>query len=194
MARSHRLHRNESAAYCADRPAAHYDRRGDEAGDANALVAWNRASPAFPLIFDSVLRWAHGPLRRARHAHAPADASRSGVHTGCEECAMPAWLHSEWRLLHAYVPACSGPAKASLSGKRDFKTRDEGTETASLTQSLLCRDRALARALPIGGDVTNLRKTWFPCECVVDLRGFELRARHAVISNPSLRHRKLLGS
>jgi hypothetical protein len=58
---------------------------------------------------------------------------------------MPAWLHSEWRLLHAYVPACSGPAKASLSGKRDFKTRDEGTETASLIQFLLCRDRALAR-------------------------------------------------
>jgi hypothetical protein len=27
-------------------------------------------------------------------------------------------------------------------------------------------------------------------ECVVDLRGLELRARHAVISNPSLRHRK----
>ena len=45
---------------------------------------------------------------------------------------MSAWLHSEWRILHAYVPACSGPARASLSGKRDFKTRDEGTETASL--------------------------------------------------------------
>ena len=72
-------------------------------------------------------------------------ASRSGIHTGGEECAMPAWLHSEWRLLHAYVPACSGPARASLSGKRDFKTRDEGTETASLIQFLLCRDRALAR-------------------------------------------------
>jgi hypothetical protein len=40
-------------------------------------------------------------------------------------------------------PAYSGPA--SLSGKRDFKTRDEGTETASLIQFLLCRDRALAR-------------------------------------------------
>jgi hypothetical protein len=38
-----------------------------------------------------------------------------------------------------------GPARASLSGKRDFKTRDEGTETASLIQFLLCRDRALAR-------------------------------------------------
>ena len=112
-------------------------------------MAWNRAAPAFPLIFDSVLRWAHGPLRHARHAHAAhaahADASRSGVHTGCEECAMPAWLHSEWRLLHGYVPACSGPAKAPLSGKRDFKTRDEGTETASLIQFRLCRDRALAR-------------------------------------------------
>jgi len=53
--------------------------------------------------------------------------------------------HSEWRILHAYVPACSGPARASLSGKRDFKTRDEGTETASLIQFLLCRDRALTR-------------------------------------------------
>ena len=31
-----------------------------------------------------------------------------GIHTGGEECAMPSWLHSEWRLLHAYVPACSG--------------------------------------------------------------------------------------
>jgi hypothetical protein len=92
-----------------------------------------------------VLRWAHEPRRHARHAHAHADASRSGIHTGGEECAMPAWLHSEWRLLHAYVPACSGPARASLSGKRDFKTRDEGTETASLIQFLLCRDRALAR-------------------------------------------------
>ena len=61
-----------------------------------------------------------------------SDASRSGIHTGGEECAMSAWLHSEWRLLHAYVPACSGPTRASLSGKRDFKTRDEGTETASL--------------------------------------------------------------
>ena len=57
----------------------------------------------------------------------------------------PAWLHSKRQLLHAYVPACSGPARASLSGKRDFKTRDEGTETASLIQFLLCRDRALAR-------------------------------------------------
>jgi hypothetical protein len=90
-----------------------------------------------------VLRWAHEPRRHARHAH--ADASRSGIHTGGEECAMPAWLHSEWRLLHAYVPACSGPARASLSGKRDFKTRDEGTETASLIQFLLCRDRELTR-------------------------------------------------
>ena len=66
-------------------------------------------------------------------------------HTGGEECAMSAWLHSEWQLLHAYVPACSGPTMASPSGKRDFKTRDEGTETASLIQFLLCRDRALAR-------------------------------------------------
>jgi hypothetical protein len=79
-----------------------------------------------------VLRWAHEPRRHARHARAHADASHSGIHTGGEECAVPAWLHSEWRLLHAYVPACSGPARASLSGKRDFKTRDEGTETASL--------------------------------------------------------------
>ena len=92
-----------------------------------------------------VLRWAHEPRRHARHADAHADASHSGIHTGGEECSMPAWLHSEWRLLHAYVPACSGPARASLSGKRDFKTRDEGTETASLIQFLLCRDRALAR-------------------------------------------------
>jgi len=44
-----------------------------------------------------------------RHArHARADASRSGIHASGEECAMPAWVHSEWRLLHAYVPACSG--------------------------------------------------------------------------------------
>ena len=92
-----------------------------------------------------VLRWAHEPRRHARHARAHADASHSGIHTGGEECAVPAWLHSEWRLLHAYVPACSGPARASLSGKRDFKTRDEGTETASLIQFLLCRDRALTR-------------------------------------------------
>ena len=91
-----------------------------------------------------VLRWAHEPRRHARHADAHADASHSGIHTRGEECSMPAWLHSEWRLLHAYVPACSGPARASLSGKRDFKTRDEGTETASLIQFLLCRDRALA--------------------------------------------------
>ena len=74
-----------------------------------------------------VLRWAHEPRR---HAH--ADASRSGIHTGSEECAMSAWSHSEWRLLHAYVPACSGPARAPLSGKRNFKTRDEGTEAVSL--------------------------------------------------------------
>ena len=39
----------------------------------------------------------------------------------------------------------SRPARPPLSGKRDFKTRDEGTETASLIQFLLCRDRALAR-------------------------------------------------
>jgi hypothetical protein len=45
---------------------------------------------------------------------------------------MSAWSHSEWRLLHAYVPAYSGPARAPLSGKRNFKTRDEGTEAASL--------------------------------------------------------------
>ena len=38
-----------------------------------------------------------------------------------------------------------GLTRASLSGKRDFKARDEGTETASLIQFLLCRDRALAR-------------------------------------------------
>jgi hypothetical protein len=58
---------------------------------------------------------------------------------------MSAWSHSEWRLLHPYVPACSGPARPFLSGKRGFKTRDEGTEAASLIQFLLCRDRALAR-------------------------------------------------
>ncbi len=38
------------------------------------------------------------------------------------------------------------------------------------------------------------RNSWFGYKCVVDLRGLELRARHAVISNRSLRHRKLLGS
>ena len=84
------------------------------------------------------------PVATPRHPYG-ADASRSSAHTRGEECAMPAWLHSERRLLHAYVPACSGPASASLSGKRDVKTRDEGTETASLIQFLLCRDGALAR-------------------------------------------------
>ena len=53
-----------------------------------------------------VLSWAHEVRRRARYAR--ADASRSGIHASGEECAMPAWVHSEWRLLHAYVPACSG--------------------------------------------------------------------------------------
>jgi hypothetical protein len=86
----------------------------------------------------------HETRRDPRHPYG-ADASRSSTHTRGEERAMPAWAHGEWRLLHAYVPACSGPARASLSGKRDFKARDEGTETASLIQFLLCRDRALAR-------------------------------------------------
>jgi hypothetical protein len=40
------------------------------------------------------------------------------------------------------APGLRGPP---FPGKRDFKTRDEGTETASLIQFLLCRDRALAR-------------------------------------------------
>jgi hypothetical protein len=99
-----------------------------------------------------VLRWAHEPRRHARHAHAHADPRRSGIHTGGEECAMPAWLHGEWRLLHAYVPACSGPARASLSGKRDFKTRDEGTKTC-LPNSIspLQRQSARTRPPPIGG-------------------------------------------
>jgi hypothetical protein len=48
---------------------------------------------------------------------------------------MSAWSHSEWRLLHAYVPAWSEPA-------RDFKTRDEGTEAASLAIGTLERPRA----------------------------------------------------
>ena len=59
----------------------------------------------------------------------------AGIHTGGEECAMSAWSHSEWRLLHAYVPACSRPAGALLSEKRDFKTRDDGTEAASLVSA-----------------------------------------------------------
>jgi hypothetical protein len=51
---------------------------------------------------------------------------------------MSAWSHSERRLLHAYVPACSGPARALLSGKRNFKTRDEGTEADSLVHGARC--------------------------------------------------------
>ena len=49
---------------------------------------------------------AHEPRRHARHAR--ADPCRSGIRAGGEEFAMPAWVHREWRLLHAYVPACSG--------------------------------------------------------------------------------------
>jgi hypothetical protein len=59
-----------------------------------------------------VLRWAHEPRRHARHAH--ADASRSGIHTGGEECAMPAWLHSEWRLLHRVSFSKSRPGPTDL--------------------------------------------------------------------------------
>src|SRR3954469_22315399 len=39
MARSHRLRLSESAAYCADRPAAHDGWRGDETGDANSAAS-----------------------------------------------------------------------------------------------------------------------------------------------------------
>ena len=85
-----------------------------------------------------MLRLAYEPRRHARRAHAHADASRSGIHTGSEKCAMSAWSHSEWRLLHAYVPAYSRPARAPLSGKRNFKTRDEGTEAASLVHGACC--------------------------------------------------------
>ena len=35
----------------------------------------------------------------------------------------------------------------------------------------------------LAGQLPNLRNAWFEWECVVDLRGLELRARHAVVSN-----------
>jgi hypothetical protein len=55
-------------------------------------------------------------------------------------------LYQAWRPTPGLeTDACSGPTRAPLSGKRDFKTRDEGTEAASLVQFLLCRDRTLAR-------------------------------------------------
>jgi len=45
------------------------------------------------------------------------------------------------RLCSGLLRACEGlPFRET-----GFKTRDEGTETASLIQFLLCRDRALAR-------------------------------------------------
>ena len=84
-----------------------------------------------------VLRLAHEPRRHARPFYAHADASRSGIHSGSEKFAMSAWSHSERRLLHAYVPACSGPARALLSGKRNSGP-DEGTEADSLVHGARC--------------------------------------------------------
>jgi hypothetical protein len=99
-----------------------------------------------------VLRWAHEPRRHARHAHAHADASHSGIHTGGEECSMPAWLHSEWRLLHAYVPACSGPARGlpfRETGFQDQRRRHRNRLPNSI--SPLQRQSARTRPAPIGG-------------------------------------------
>jgi hypothetical protein len=54
-----------------------------------------------------MLHWPHEPRRHANHVCRP-DTNGSGTHTSGEKCAMPAWLHGEWRLLHANVPAFSG--------------------------------------------------------------------------------------
>ena len=62
---------------------------------------------------------AHEPRRHAGYAR--ADACFSGIRTGGEECAMPVWIHSEWRLLHAHVSrgADSGPEGRAMPEQRD---------------------------------------------------------------------------
>jgi hypothetical protein len=43
-----------------------------------------------------------------RHAAYGADASRRGTDASGEECAMPAWVHGEWRLLRALISHAAG--------------------------------------------------------------------------------------
>jgi hypothetical protein len=43
-----------------------------------------------------------------RHAAYGADASRRDTHASGEECAMPAWVHGQWRLLRALISHAAG--------------------------------------------------------------------------------------
>ena len=83
----------------------------------------------------------------------------------------------------------------SASGKRDSSAQRQTAQNRLQARNGLRGDRnAAATARQWRAPWPSRGKLAGSKDCVVDLRGLELRARHAVISNRSLRHRKLLGS
>ena len=83
--------------------------------------------------------------RHPRHAAYGADASRRGTDASGEECAMPAWVHGEWRLLHALVSHTAGsrPEGRALPKQIDAERQQllprNATALGPAARSLRCR-------------------------------------------------------
>ena len=70
-----------------------------------------------------------------------------------------------------------------------FRAREGGAKIAPQFKSLFAETQTQRTRPRQWRAIRRLRKTLFTFDCVVDLRGLELRARHAVLSNRSLRYR-----
>src|ERR1700738_2690909 len=93
---------------------------------------------------------------------------------------------SDFLLSNHTVEPASLRTKVSVAGKRNFAGRDKGAETAPEDQGDHCRDMTAPLIPPIRRYLRRAGKSPLARKCVVGLRGLELRARHAVLSNRSL--------
>ena len=76
----------------------------------------------------------------------------------------------------------------SASGKRDSSAQRQTSQKSPPGQKRCPRrPKSSRKCPPFAGFLAVSGKSRGSKECVVDLRGFELRARHAVLSNRSLR-------
>jgi hypothetical protein len=72
----------------------------------------------------------------------------------------------------------------SVAGKRIFEGRDKELERASQVQERRCRDRISLNNPAHSGAIRREPGNPLERECVVGLRGLELRAKHAVAIEP----------
>lgn len=73
----------------------------------------------------------------------------------------------------------------SVSGKREVEGREPQAPNWRLSNRADCRDKPAWRTPPTVGSLRLTGKSLGLREWVVELRGLELRARHAVLSNQS---------